>query len=424
MWPTVFLSGNGDGSDPPDITVAGCECKHSLTLRIQMTATRAYLDYNATAPVRPEVALACLQAFSCGNPSSVHREGRQGRAAVETARARVAALAGWPGAELVFTSGGTEANGAALRPGALRAPDGRAVVRLLVGATEHPSVLSGHGFEAGVVQMIRVGPDGVLDLDHLAANLRASAEPALVSVQLANSETGVLQPIAAIAAIVQEAGAALHVDAVQAAGRLRLATAELGADAITVSAHKLGALSGAGALLVVPRAVGPNLALVRGGGQERGLRGGTEAVPAIVGFGVAAEQAARDLAGEATRLAGLRDEAARAVRALAPDAVVFGAAAERLPNTLAFAVPGLKAETALMALDLGGVAVSSGSACSSGKVGRSHVLAAMGVPAALASGAIRVSLGWNSTAADVGRFADAFASLLQRLYERGRAHAA
>ncbi len=390
-----------------------------------VSAPRTYLDHNATAPMRPEVAVACLEAFeAAGNPSSVHAEGRRARALVETARTRVAALVGAAPGDVVFTSGGTEANTTALRPGALLTPDGRPVRRLLVGATEHPSCLMGHGFAAEAVAAVAVDGAGRIDLASLKAQLEACSDPTLVSIQVANSETGVLQPILAIAELAHRHGAACHADAVQAVGRIPVDLAALGLDALTLSAHKLGGPMGAGALVLAPGRAGPSLPLIGGGGQERGFRAGTEAVPAITGFGIACEAAARDLGFEPSRLAGLRNAARDALRRLAPEAVVFGEEADRLRNTLAFAVPGLRADTALMSLDLAGVAVSSGSACSSGRVGRSHVLAAMGVDPADASGAIRVSFGWSSTVDDVAHFARAFETLLQRLYERGRAQAA
>lgn len=385
-----------------------------------MSAPRAYLDHNATAPVRPEVVDGCVAAMALANASSVHREGRQARAAIETARGRVARLVGAGSASVTFTSGGTEANNLVLRPGFLLTPSGRPVERLIVGATEHPSVLSGHSFPGDCVLLVEVGPDGVIDADALQAALAASDRAALVSVQAANSETGVLQPWSDIAAFCAAADAAFHGDAVQVAGRLPIAMTQDGFDALTISGHKLGGLPGAGALLVAPGRRGPADAMLRGGSQERGERAGTENVPAIVGSGIAADCALRGLQGEVGRLAVLRDEAIAVVRSIAPGATIFGEAARRLPNTLAFAVPGLRAETALMALDLAGIAVSSGSACTSGKVGRSHVLAAMGVPATLAAGAIRVSLGWNSTGADLARFREAFETLLQRLYDRER----
>lgn len=391
---------------------------------MSVPGVRAYLDHNATAPVRPEVGRACVAAAEAGNPSSIHREGRQGRVLVEAARASVAALVGARADDVVFTSGGTEANATLLRPGALRTADGRPVQRLLVGATEHPSILGGHGFAASAVGVLPVDRHGTLDLSELDRELRAESDSTLVSVQAANSETGVLQPLAEIASLVHGAGAILHVDAVQAAGRIAVDLGGAGIDAVTLSAHKLGGWMGAGAVIVADGRIGPGFARSRGGGQERGLRAGTQNVVGIAGFGVAAEIAGRDVASETPRLAALRGAAEHGVLALAPDAVIFGADAPRLPNTLAFAVPGLKAETALMALDLAGVAVSSGSACSSGKVGRSHVLAAMGVPEDLARGAIRVSFGWNSSHRDVASFLEAFETLLQRLYVQGQARAA
>ena len=380
---------------------------------------RSYLDHNATAPVRPEVVDACARALSLGNPSSVHAEGRAARAAVEAARAQVAAFVGAEPKNVIFTSGGTEANNLALSP-ALRRTGGPPPTRLLVGGTEHASVLDGHRFPANAAEPIPVDGDGVVDLAWLEARLRDG--PALASIQVANSETGVIQPVAAAAALVRAAGGLLHADAVQAAGRIPLDIAALGADLVTLSAHKLGGPKGVGALVVASDAILLDR-LVRGGGQERGQRGGTENISGIVGFGAAAQAAGAAVAAEGARLRALRDACEAAVRRLAPAAVVFGEGAERLSNTLCFAVPGVKAETALIAFDLAGVAVSSGSACSSGKVGRSHVLAAMGVPPALAEGAIRVSFGWSSAEEDVARFAAAFEKLLAALYVR-RADAA
>ncbi|MBV9077816.1 MAG: cysteine desulfurase [Methylobacteriaceae bacterium] len=389
-----------------------------------MIVARAYLDHNATAPLRPEVARCVADAMAeWGNPSSVHGEGRRARERVEEARDAVAALVGARPADVLFTSGGTEANATALRPGAL-ARDGSGATRLLVGATDHASALAGHGF-GDAAEMLPVDREGRVDLAALDAALaRGGGAVTLVSLALANSETGVLQDAPAIAERVRAGGGLLHLDAVQAAGRLPVSFAELGADALSLSAHKLGGPLGAGALVLAPGRAGPNLPLIRGGSQEHRRRAGTENGPAIAGFGLAARLAGRGLAAERERLAGLRAAAEREIRRIAPDAVVFGDGAPRLPNTLAFAVPGLPAETALIALDLDGVAVSSGSACSSGKVGRSHVLAAMGVAPELAAGMIRVSVGWSSRNEDVSRFARAFEKLVRRLYERGRAKAA
>ncbi|AWN45013.1 cysteine desulfurase [Methylobacterium terrae] len=386
-----------------------------------MERERAYLDHNATSPVRPEVAEAVARALVAlpGNPSSIHREGRAARSAIEAARVRVASLAGAAPARVAFTSGGTEAANAVLS-GALRRRDLPAPTRLLIGATEHPCCLEGHGFPGDATEILPVDEHGALRLDVLEARLGALAAEgvtALVSVQAANNETGVIQPLARVAALTCQHGALLHSDAVQAAGRVSIARNISGIDALTLSGHKLGAPKGVGAILLRE---GATLApgLVRGGGQEGRLRAGTENVPGIVGFGVAAETASSSLAEEATRLAGLRDAIEAGVRARAPDAVVFGAGAERLPNTLCFAVPGLKAETALIALDLDGVAVSSGAACASGKVSRSGVLAAMGVDSTLSAGALRVSLGWNSRQEDGESFLAAFDRLVSSLYKR------
>ncbi|RVU20708.1 cysteine desulfurase family protein [Methylobacterium oryzihabitans] len=381
--------------------------------------TRCYLDHNATSPVRPEVTAAVVRALTGlpGNPSSVHQEGRAARAALETARRQVAALVGAAPDAVVFTSGGTEAANLVLG-GSLRRSGRPAPTRLLVGATEHPCVLDGHGFPADRVEILAVGADGVIDLAALEARLAAlSGEAVLISVQAANNETGVIQPLARVADLARGHGAALvHSDAVQAAGRIPVDIAALGIDAVTLSGHKLGAPKGTGAVVL-----GPGVALdaaLRGGGQESRRRAGTENVPGIVGFGVAAELATGGLAREPARLAAIRDAVEAGLRARAPAAVVFGDGAARLSNTLCVAVPGLSASTALIALDLAGVAVSSGAACSSGKVAASTVLAAMGVPAALAGGALRLSLGWNSESADGDRVLAAFDRLLATLYKR------
>lgn len=389
-----------------------------------MSLARAYLDHNATAPIRPEVLRVVADAMARpANPSSVHAEGRAARVLVERARMQVAALVAAAPEDVIFTGGGSEANATALRPSALASRTGDLAAALICGATEHASVLSGHGFGPGAM-LAPVMPDGLVDLIELDRMLRASPPATLVSIGIANNETGVVQPVSEIARLVHARGGLLHVDAVQAAGRLPLALEALGCDALTLSAHKLGGPSGVGALVLAPGRAGPDIAMIRGGAQEARRRAGTENVAGIAGFGLAAEMAARALQVEAHRLCALRDRAEAEVRRIAPDVAIFGEAAPRLPNTLAFAVPGLPAETALAALDLDGVAVSSGSACQSGKVGRSHVLAAMGVPPDLASGAIRVSFGWSSGDEDVIRFATALENLVQRLYERLRARAA
>ena len=385
---------------------------------------RAYLDWNATAPLRAEARAAMLSALdAAGNPSSVHGEGRAARALIEQAREQVAALAGARPEHVVFTSGGTEANNLALTPdiqiGADRAPRDR----LLVSAIEHPSVLAGGRFPATAVEMLPVTDEGIVDLGALRAALANGGRP-LVSVMLANNETGIVQPIYEVAAIVHEAGGLLHVDAVQAAGRIALDIKALGVDLLTLSAHKLGGPKGAGALLRAHDSLHFPIPLLRGGGQERGLRAGTENVAAIAGFGAAARAARRDAAAEAAAMLALRHALERGLKAASPEVTIFGESAARLPNTTLFALTGIKAETALIGFDLAGIAVSSGSACSSGKVQASHVLSAMRVAPALASGAIRVSLAPSTTPGEIEGFLETWKKLSESLGKERRGIAA
>jgi len=326
----------------------------------------------------------------------------------------VAALVGAQARNVVFTSGGTEANALALSPAIEREADKAPRERLLISAVEHPSVRAGGRFAPGAVEEIPVNGDGVVDLAALERKLAAGGR-ALVSLMAANNETGVIQPVAAAAAMVHAAGGLLHVDAVQTAGRIPCDINELGADLLTLSGHKLGAPKGVGALVRRSGELHLGPPLITGGGQERGWRAGTENVAAIAGFGAAAAAARRHLDAERERVAALRDRLDQRLMAAFPHASIFGAGAERLPNTTLFAVPGAKAETAVIGLDLAGFAVSSGAACSSGKVAASHVLAAMGVPAALARGAVRVSLGRDSTESDVDSFVSAWISLAETL---------
>jgi cysteine desulfurase len=384
---------------------------------------RTYLDHNATSPLRPEVAEVVLRALQLpGNASSVHAEGRAARAEIEAARVSVAKLVGARAKNVIFMSGGTEAANLILTP-TFRRLGQPGSARLLIGATEHPCILNGHRFPKDKVEVIPVDGRGILDLLWLEAHLKAhqegnGGERVLVSVQLANNETGVIQPIAEIARLVHAHGGLVHTDAVQAGGRIPVDLAALGVDALTLSAHKLGGPKGAGALILASDQYEIGERLIRGGGQEKNYRAGTENVAAIAGFGAAAQLALTGLEQEAERLRQLRDEAEAHVRRIAPDALVVGSGAERLPNTFAFAIPGLKAETALIAFDLAGIALSSGSACSSGKVKRSHVLDAMGVEPALAEGVLRVSLGWMTTKEDVIRFAEACERVVGTLYKR------
>jgi cysteine desulfurase len=374
---------------------------------------RAYLDWNASAPPRREARVAVMKALDLvGNPSSVHAEGRASRQLVERARGEVAALAVTDPANIIFTSGATEANALALSPGWSRKPGDTPFHRLLVSAVEHASVCEGGRFAADCVRRLPVDARGIVDLDALRTLLTGG--PALVSVMLANNETGVVQPIREVVHVVHELGGLLHVDAVQAPGRLPFDFNELGADIVTLSAHKIGGPKGVGALI---RRAGLHLAnpLIRGGGQERGLRGGTENVAGIAGFGAASAAIPPCLGVDVANMAALQRRLEAGLRAVTPDAVVFGEKAERLPNTTCFSHPGLRAETALIAFDLEGVAVSSGAACSSGKVKASHVLAAMGVEPALARGAIRVSTGHSTTDADLERFLNAWKKLSESL---------
>ena len=377
-----------------------------------MASPRVYLDYNATAPLRPQARTAALDVFACaGNPSSVHAEGRRARALVEDARRQVASLVGSSPERVVFTSGATEAAHLALSADIL-ADGRRGFDRLLVGATEHAAVLQGHRF-GEAVETVPVLPTGVLDLAALSYALALGGR-CIVAVQAANNETGVIQPIDEIAERTWKHAGVVICDAVQAAGRV--ACDAILADVLLLSAHKLGGLAGAGAVVMRSDRVALGAAVLRGGGQERGFRAGTENVAAIVAFGAAAEAAA-SLA-EASHMATLRDRFEADLLRIAPEAEVFGREAPRLPNTSAFAVPGVSAETLLMALDLAGIAVSSGSACASGKVGRSHVLEAMGVKPDLRAGALRVSFGWSSTEADVERVLAQMAATLDRLKGR------
>ena len=363
-----------------------------------MSAAYAYLDHNATSPLRPAALDAMVEALRIGgNPSSVHRPGRAARARIERARRQVAGLVGALPAEVVFTSGGTEANNMALR--------GSGRTRVLVSAIEHESVLKA----VPDAERIAVDANGVVDLGMLERRL--AGEPSVVSVMLANNETGVIQPVAEVVRIARAAGALVHCDAVQAAGKVAVDLHGLGADYLSLSAHKLGGPSGAGALIV--RAGAPFAADRHGGGQESYRRAGTENVAGIAGFGAAAEASRDGLA------AALRDR----LEASLPMAKVHGAVAPRLPNTSCLSMPGVMAETQVMALDLAGIGVSAGSACSSGKVTRSAVLAAMGVEPALAAAAIRISCGWNTVFEDIERLIAAWQELYIRLTQSDIARA-
>ncbi|HEV2562299.1 MAG TPA: cysteine desulfurase family protein [Rhizomicrobium sp.] len=373
----------------------------------------SYLDHNATSPLRPEAAAAVARALAIGgNASSVHGAGRAARAMVEEAREKVAALAGARASEVIFTSGGTEANWLALNGAIQGAADaGARITRLFVSAIEHDSVQANAVALAERVPGLRmdiipVNADGVIDTRALFEMLREGKGRALIAAMAANNETGVIQPIEEIARIAKEANALLFVDVVQAAGKMALPQA----DYLTFSAHKQGAPQGIGALIVKDAA--PFAAQILGGGQEKSRRAGTENVSGIAGFGAVAKLS------DMRSIAALRDRFESELKRVANDAIVFGANAPRLANTSNFALPGISAETAVMALDLDGVMISSGAACSSGKVRPSIVLKAMGVPDEIAKCALRVSFGWNSTDADVDAAIAAISKLIARARSR------
>ena len=375
-----------------------------------MTDMTAYFDYNATAPVKPGVAAAMAEALAVGgNPSSVHRSGRLAHAFIERARDQVAGLVGAAPQDVVFTSGGTEANNLALNAGA------RAGRRLIVSAVEHPSVLA--TAEHLKAELAPVDGDGIVDLAALEDLLAADDTPNMISIMFANNETGVLQPVAEAAGIARRFGALVHCDAVQAPGRIALEMTALGVDFLSLSAHKLGGPMGCGALVAKPGG-GKIAGLFHGGGQERGRRPGTENVSGIAGFGAAAASAPADLA-RAGEIADLRNEIEVRLLGAAPGARIFAKDVDRLNNTTCITMPGVESETQVMALDLAGIAVSAGSACSSGKVTRSHVLAQMGVDQGQADCAIRISLGWQTTPAEVERLVTAWTDLNGRLGGNG-----
>lgn len=363
---------------------------------------QVYLDYNATAPLRPQARDAVTAALGVpGNPSSVHTSGRGARRILEDARAQVAELVGTQQPNAVFTSGATEANNIALR--CWERP-----VRLLTSAIEHPSVI-----EAAEAERIPVTPSGAVDLAALEGLLAtpSDAETTLVSVMAVNNETGVIQPLGDIVRLAKAAGAYVHCDAVQAAGKMPLEFDADGFDLMSLSSHKIGGPNGIGALIV-----NPDLhvrSLIRGGGQEKGRRAGTENIAGAAGFGAAAA-IAREEAGNLSVLSEMRDRLEAAVTEAVAAVQIVGGDADRAPTVSCLALPGVKGETQVMALDLAGVAVSSGSACSSGKVKESHVLKAMGLGGDIAGSAIRVSLGWNTGASDIDQFVKAYCDFAKR----------
>lgn len=382
---------------------------------------RTYLDHNATSHVRPEAREALLSALDAtGNGSSVHAEGRAARGTMDAARGRVAALVGASPAGVVFTSSGTEADALALTPDYRRGEAPLVFDALLMSAVEHAAVLRGHRFAPEQVEVLPVDARGRLRLDGLDAALArhaAAGRRVMLSLMVANNETGVLQPLAEATRRAHGQGALVHTDAVQAAGRVPLSLSALGVDLMSVSAHKLGGAPGAGALILADPDLRP-APLIGGGAQERGRRAGSENVPAIAAFGAAAERARASVDADGVRINGLRERLEDALRCEFPELVLLVGDVDRLPNTSCFALPGVPAETTVIALDLAGLAVSAGAACSSGKVAASHVLGAMGVPERIARAAFRLSFGWSSGEEDVDRALGVFRRVLPGLLRR------
>jgi cysteine desulfurase len=383
---------------------------------------RIYLDYNATAPLHPAARAAVSAAFDlCGNASSVHADGQAARALIETARGEVAAFAGVAPKNVFFTSGGTEALNLALTPHFTIQDEKKPFDLLLAGAGEHPAVLSGHRFAPSQLELAGLTSRGVLDLEALNAALargRAGGRRIMLAIQAANNETGVIQPVAAAAEMVHAVGGLVVCDAVQAAGKINCDALRLGADAIVLSAHKFGGPQGVGALCLRSDSCHIRAPLLRGGGQERGLRAGTENVAGIAGMAAAIGAAKGRQAEEAATLATWRRDMEWEISRIVPEAVFFGEGAERLSNTSCFALPSIQAQVLLISLDMEGVAVSSGSACSSGNVQPSHVLRAMDIEPELARGAIRVSLGWDSRQEDCMVFLEVLERAVRRIKVR------
>ncbi|WP_312362027.1 cysteine desulfurase family protein [Ensifer sp.] len=387
-----------------------------------MSTSRIYMDWNATAPLLAEARDACLSALDVtGNPSSVHGEGRIVRTLIENARRDIATLCGARAASVIFTSGATEAANTVLTPDFRMGRTALKIGRLYASAIEHPAVREGGRFARENVTEIPVTAAGIVDLEALrgllGAHDRDSGLP-MVAAMLVNNETGIVQPVAEIAEIVRGHGGILVVDAVQAAGRLALSIEELGADFLIISSHKMGGPKGAGALVARGEIMMP-APLIRGGGQEKGHRSGTENAVAIAGFAAAARKVADQLTDRMRSVTALRDRLEQDMRTSAPDVVIHGCDVSRVGNTIFFTLPGMKAETGQIAFDLEGVALSAGSACSSGKVGQSHVLTAMGYDPR--QGALRISIGPATTEADIDRCAAVFAKVAARRRTTGQA---
>ena len=367
-----------------------------------------YMDYNATAPTRTAVIDAMVDAMRhVGNASSVHASGRNARKIIEEARAKVAALVNARPRDIVFTSGGTEANNTVLK--------GAGAASLIVSKLEHDSVLATAKSADIPVYYINVDESGLVSLDHLRELLQSAPQPALVSVMLANNEIGTIEPIADCVKLALEFDAKIHCDAVQGCGKIAIDFEALGVDYLTLSAHKMGGPQGVGAIVLKPAV--PLKSIIEGGGQELGRRSGTENVAAIAGFGVAAMDAFQDIA-STDKIQELKDRLESGIRKIGNDIIIVADKAERIANTSCIILPGISGETQVMHFDLAGISLSSGSACSSGKVKVSHVLSALGMEDSLANSSIRVSLGFNSTADDVDKFLSVYADLYKRTEKR------
>ncbi|MEZ5814281.1 MAG: cysteine desulfurase family protein [Alphaproteobacteria bacterium] len=367
---------------------------------------KTYLDYNATTPIRSEAQSAINDALNAPhNASSIHSHGREGRKIIETAREHVAALVGATANQIIFSSGATEGNNTILR----HFED----EHILVSAIEHPSVLE----TVPNAQHIAVTSKGTLDLNALERALKAK-KTALVSVMLANNETGVIQPVKEAAALAHEHGALFHCDAVQAAGRIPLNMAEYGIDFLTLSSHKIGGPQGVGAIALGICGIAPSL--LRGGGQERGMRAGTENVAGIAGFGAAAKLAHEELGHNQSKTAALQKNLETALSNI-KDIIIYGQNTRRINNTTLFSLPGASSETLLMALDLEGIAVSNGSACSSGRIAPSHVLKAMNASKEESAGTLRISTGWNTSQNDIDRFLEVWQNIINRIKDKTNA---
>jgi cysteine desulfurase len=382
-----------------------------------MAGSRVYMDYNATAPLRPAARDATVAAMEAlGNPSSIHAEGRAARAVLEEARARLAARIGAAPENIVFTSGATESANLALTPELFAGGEKQPCEALLIAGGEHPCVLNGSRFPTGSIAILPLEADGALSLEKLAEALeKLSGKRVMVALQAANHETGVIQPVREAADLIHAAGGLLVCDASQAMGRREVTLETTQADLLFFSSHKIGGPAGAGVLAFARQDIHITDALLRGGGQENGRRAGTENVAAVAGLAVALDEACRALEQEAERLVALRDEIERRILETLPQARILGRGAERLPNTTAWVADGFEARTLAMALDLEGLAVSPGAACSSGKTSASTVLAAMGMRDAAS---VRASLGWRTDAKDVELFGIALARVVARIRSR------